>query len=1277
MGRMQHPNIVRLLDHGRAGTYNYLVMEWIQGPSLRKVIADRKQASRLPEFNDVLRWFEQMARGLAAIHAAGMVHRDIKPSNILIGADGVARITDLGLAKRVDVDGGTVTTTGHAPGTVLYMAPEQLESPDTVDARADQYALGVTFYEVLTGCRPQGSWPAASTDNPTVPQWFDPIIARLTARRREQRFSGMFEVLESLPKAPPAPPAREATAAAGKLLLRGKAWLDKKEYEKAIADYSEAIQLDPKLAVAWNNRGVAWLGKNEYDKAIADYTEAIRLDPKLAVAWNNRGLAWYHKKEYDKAIVDFTETVRLDPKHAAAWNNRGFAWLGKNEYDKAIADCTEAIRLDPKLAVAWNNRGVAWLGKNEYDNAIADYTEAIRLDPKLAVAWNNRGKAWDAKGKRGKAIADYKKAARLDPHYEVPKPPPKASPAPPAKGQPAAWKTLPWVAAACWAALHAFHHGESPPFGPLHPHTTRPGLGPWRGGSPFGDPLHPYRPRPFAPDLNPSSPVGPVVPDPLASLLANSHISSGDALYAKKNYDKAIADYNEAIRLNPKLAVAFNNRGNAWVGKMEYDKGIADFDEAIRLNPKLAVAFNNRGLAWYHKNEYDKAIADCTEAIRLNPGYADAFFLRGLVWDAKNEHGKAVADYKEAARLDPRFAGVERGDGGPPVSQPATPPLPHPHAPGPSPLPAGGSPTTVRARLADTITTRTAAIKLKLIPAGGFLMGSSDSDKDADEDEKPRHPVRITQPFYLGVHEVTQAQYEAVMAYNPSRFAPAGTGRAQVEGQLTERHPVEQVSWLNTVLFCNKLSELEGRRPFYRIDGDRVSVPDWDVPGFRLPTEAEWEYASRGGSTTRYGFGDDASALGDHAWFSGNSGGMTHPMGEKSANGFGLFDMHGNVWEWCWDGYEADYYKKSPADDPRGLLEAVDRVNRGGGWDSDPHFCRLALRDRNTPDYRNSLLGFRLALNRTGRTPDRPLSDSTTTRTGGTELTPNRPLGDTITARAAGINLKLIPAGEFLMGSSDEDKDAEADEKPQHRVRITRPFFLGVHEVTRGQFRRFVDEAGYQTEAEKDGKGGWGWNEDAKEFEQNARYTWREAGFEQTDEHPVVNVSWNDAVAFAEWLSRKEGVTYRLPTEAEWEYACRAGTTTRYFCGDDAEALAKVGNVADGTAKAKYPIWPTIAAQDGFIYTAPVGRYKPNAWGLFDMHGNVWEWCSDGYAGDYYKRSPVDDPPGPDGAAIRVFRGGSWDYYPRACRSAYRYGGAPDFRRSNLGFRLARFQSGG
>ena len=282
-----------------------------------------------------------------------------------------------------------------------------------------------------------------------------------------------------------------------------------------------------------------------------------------------------------------------------------------------------------------------------------------------------------------------------------------------------------------------------------------------------------------------------------------------------------------------------------------------------------------------------------------------------------------------------------------------------------------------------------------------------------------------------------------------------------------------------------------------------------------------------------------------------------------------------------------------------------------------------------------------------------------------------------------GMNMKLvlIPAGEFMMGSGESAEETAAFfnktygedfltavffrcEHPQHRVRITKPFYLGTYHVTRGQFRQFVKDTVYKTDAEKGAEpGAWGWDPDKKTFRFNGKYSWRNAGFEQTDEHPVVYVSWNDAVAFCKWLSRKEGKTYRLPTEAEWEYACRAGTTTRYYSGDDPETLAKVGNVADAAAKAKFPNWKyTIKASDGYVFTAPVGKFKPNAFGLYDMHGNAWQWCADRYGAEYYAASPADDPTGPDSGDVRVLRGGSWFYWPNDSRSASRCGLTPDNR---------------
>jgi sulfatase modifying factor 1 len=261
------------------------------------------------------------------------------------------------------------------------------------------------------------------------------------------------------------------------------------------------------------------------------------------------------------------------------------------------------------------------------------------------------------------------------------------------------------------------------------------------------------------------------------------------------------------------------------------------------------------------------------------------------------------------------------------------------------------------------------------------------------------------------------------------------------------------------------------------------------------------------------------------------------------------------------------------------------------------------------------------------------------------------------------IDMKLasIPAGEFLMGSPENEEHArEFDAKvrineKQHRVRITKPFYLGVYDVTRGQFAKFVADTNYKTEAEKDGKGAFGF--DAKgRIAQKPEYTWRNPGLglfgnQQTDDHPVVDVSWNDAQAFCQWLSKKEGKTYRLPTGAEWEYACRAGTTTPFHFGDKLNgdnANCNGSNYPYGTAtKGAYLKW-----------TTPVGSYKPNAFGLYDMHGNVQQWCADWFDEKYYANSPVDDPQGPPNPGLfrmsRMTCGGGWNSYAVDCRSAAR-----------------------
>jgi formylglycine-generating enzyme len=270
---------------------------------------------------------------------------------------------------------------------------------------------------------------------------------------------------------------------------------------------------------------------------------------------------------------------------------------------------------------------------------------------------------------------------------------------------------------------------------------------------------------------------------------------------------------------------------------------------------------------------------------------------------------------------------------------------------------------------------------------------------------------------------------------------------------------------------------------------------------------------------------------------------------------------------------------------------------------------------------------------------------------------------------AIGMKLTLIPSGEFNMGCGESPQstydyfakkyrgdafftEVYKAEHPRHRVRITRPFYLGTYPVTRGQFRKFVDETKYVTKAEGTDPGAVGMKDNV--YRWDAKFSWRNPSFDQTDDHPVVDVTWDDAAEFCKWLSKKDKAHYRLPTEAEWEYACRAGTTTRYYFGDDPEILAKFANVADGTYTTKYPHECAIKARDGYVFTSPVGRFLPNAFGLYDMHGNVDNMCSDWYSEDYYQKSPVDDPKGPPAGEARVTRGGAWLFKPDVARSAFR-----------------------
>jgi formylglycine-generating enzyme required for sulfatase activity len=292
-----------------------------------------------------------------------------------------------------------------------------------------------------------------------------------------------------------------------------------------------------------------------------------------------------------------------------------------------------------------------------------------------------------------------------------------------------------------------------------------------------------------------------------------------------------------------------------------------------------------------------------------------------------------------------------------------------------------------------------------------------------------------------------------------------------------------------------------------------------------------------------------------------------------------------------------------------------------------------------------------------------------------TTITVNDPLASpcTLSDQNTAPAMVAIRPGQFVMGSPDTETGRFSNEGPQHTVTIPKPFAISRCEITVKQFKQFVQETGYKTTAETVGKGCNIWNPEKKEVQQPDK-NWNSAGFSQTEQHPVVCVSWQDAQHFVQWLSQRTGALYRLPTEAEWEYAARADSETARYFGDQSQC-----DYANGLGQEAKMIadttWILADCPDGYVYTAPVGSFKPNTFGLYDTLGNVYEWTQDCWH-DSYQKAPLDGSVWleSEGGACdrRVVRGGLWIINPRGLRSANRSRINTDDAYLNLGFRVAR-----
>lgn len=551
-------------------------------------------------------------------------------------------------------------------------------------------------------------------------------------------------------------------------------------------------------------------------------------------------------------------------------------------------------------------------------------------------------------------------------------------------------------------------------------------------------------------------------------------------------------------------------------------------------------------------------------------------------------------------------------------------------------------------------TCRTTELWLRRIPAGTFTMGSPEDEVGRFNTDMSQHEVTLTQTFYIGVFECTQKQWELVMGNNPSH-------------NKGDCRPIEYVSFN---LIRGTAPKAGSGWPIYdAVDASSFMGKLQEKTGlkFDLPTEAQWEYACRAGTTTALNSGrnlnseEQDSAMDEVGRYiynrnDGKGGYVEHTnVGSYMPNAWGLYDMHGNVWEWCLDWWGANTNSTSPATDPIGPLSGTYRLLRGGYWYRNAANCRSAMRSTINPsEHGNGGFGFRIVC-----IPNEilyavvDLSEGANATEYPVYYTDRAPDLNDDACRTTELWLRKIPKGTFTMGSP-EDEVGRFDGETQHEVALTRDYYIGVFECTQKQWElvmgvnpsnykgdcRPVESISYNMIRGSSAAGGAGW---------------------PAYGHDV------DIGSFMGKLQEKTGLMFDLPTEAQWEYACRAGTTTAFnsgvnlinASGEDPnmnEIGRYCGNVNDGK---------------GYTEHTNVGSYRPNEWGLYDMHGNVYEWCLDWY-GDYSSEA-VYDPVGVETSEYHVLRGGNWANAlgGSVCRSAYRWYGKPASTWSGrTGFRI-------
>lgn len=915
----------------------YLVMEYVPGQTLQQRLDDTGPL----DVRQVLTLGKQIAEGLAAAHEQGLIHRDIKPSNILLerGGNERARITDFGLARAAD--DASLTQSGFIAGTPMYMAPEQARG-DSIDQRADLFSLGSVLYVMCTG-RPPFRAPSTLAvlkrvcDDtprpireiiPEIPQWLCGIISKLHAKNPDERFQSAKEVAALLGRCLAKLQNPHAVG------LRPKAVPLKKgtPNKKAVAG-----KPSPSSSRAW----VGWLGGlmgamglfagvwalsrrdgdgSDVERGLAPESTAVSVaEPGTVTSVHSpeQSVPTVERPVSPPLAVSAFDVERAR-QHQQAWarylrvpveftNSIGMTFRlippGRCRLGTPQEEIADLIANSPELSREWIESETP---PQEYDQGEAFYMAVCETTNRQFAEFVQ------ATGYKSQDEASGLGGARwLSPEQGVVRVPSHT------------WR---------------LHSSEETQDHPVCYMTPADGIAfcQWLSGKEGRSYRLPteaeweYACRAGTEGLT-SIPVG---RDPLASyrmINGGTFVDVGSLLPNPFGLHDMYGNVMELASFSPtRYWLRGGAAGSASAGALR----------SAARRPRDGLDFS---------------------------GHPDGFRIVLSVESLMPTAGEATT-IREPAPVRPRAA--EPGLG--PVPAPAV--APFDKAAARVFQEAWATHLGVPVEYSNSI-----GMRFCLIPPGEFLMGSPPEELEAalqlevaDEMFKPlirsrgpRHRVVLTKPVYIGKFEVTQTEYQAVTGKNPSHFGPAGEGKEAVKDLEAGRYPVENVSWEDSIAFANALSGKENRPPAYFVSGELPTL--LPANGYRLPTEAEWEFACRAGTTSRYSNSDRIDDLPGVCWFWINAAGRTQEVGRLPPNPFQLHDMHGNVWEWVQDGWTEKAYQdfaNKPASDPVAPLSTENwgRVFRGGSWNDGPSVCESAHRQTHVASFAFRHLGFRLAL---------------------------------------------------------------------------------------------------------------------------------------------------------------------------------------------------------------------------------------------------------------------------------------------------------------------------